>query len=247
MGARLPAPLPAGAGGPGSRERGCEGTKPDECLRVRGALAGSSGAASVSARARAGSERPEGPEGRAAAKHDPRVLAAADTPGEPGPGTETEFATRPATRHDLPAVLATEGNSFSTPWSRRAFEALLGRETVSFLVLEEKGEVAGHGVLWWVGPEAEVANLAVAPAFRGRGGGALLLDALLAAASVRGVGKVFLEVRESNDAARSLYARRGFVPVGRRPQYYRMPPEDAVIMALDLTSDQVSDSDPTPG
>jgi len=174
----------------------------------------------------------------------------ADSQAAPGTAAGRGLAIRPATRHDLPAILATEGDSFSTPWSRRAFEALLGRETVSFQVLEADGEVAGHGVLWWVGPEAEVANLAVAPAFRGRRGGALLLDALLAAASVRGVETVFLEVRESNMPARSLYRGRGFVCVGRRPQYYQKPQEDAVVMAMDMASDpspgsvQGSDLDP---
>jgi [ribosomal protein S18]-alanine N-acetyltransferase len=164
----------------------------------------------------------------------------------PGPGTmaRSDFVTRPATHDDLPAILTTENDSFSTPWSRRAFEALLGRSTVSFQVLEARGEVAGHGVLWWVGPEAEVANLAVAPAFRSRGGGARLLDALLAAAAVRGVETVFLEVRESNGGARALYERRGFIAVGRRPQYYRKPPEDAVIMALDLAGDHEPASRP---
>jgi [ribosomal protein S18]-alanine N-acetyltransferase len=176
-------------------------------------------------------------------KADPQ--APAGTVAVPG------LSIRPATRHDLPAILATEDDSFSTPWSRRAFEALLGRETVSFQVLEAEGEVVGHGVLWWVGPEAEVANLAVAPAFRGRRGGVLLLDALLAAALVRGVDTVFLEVRESNMPARSLYRGRGFVSVGRRPRYYQKPQEDAVVMALDLDSDShigsAPDADLDPG
>jgi len=175
----------------------------------------------------------------------------ADPQAAPGTAAGRGLAIRPATRDDLPAILATEGDSFSTPWSRRAFEALLGRETVSFQVLEAEGEVVGHAVLWWVGPEAEVANLAVAPAFRGRKGGALLLDALLAAASVRGVEKVFLEVRESNRPARSLYRDRGFVSVGRRPTYYQKPQEDAVVMALDLRPGRdfgsVTDPDPHPG
>ncbi|CAN5672932.1 N/A [soil metagenome] len=168
----------------------------------------------------------------------------ADAGAAPGAGAGPVLATRAATRDDLPAVLRTETDSFSTPWSLRTFEALLGRDTVSFQVLEAEGEVAGHGVLWWVGPEAEVANLAVAPEFRGRQGGALLLDALLAAASVRGVETVFLEVRESNRPARSLYATRGFVPVGRRPQYYQNPPEDAVVMNLDLSSETSLTSHP---
>jgi [ribosomal protein S18]-alanine N-acetyltransferase len=172
---------------------------------------------------------------------------------------------RPARRSDLDAVLAIEEASFSTPWGRGTFEALLGRPTVLFRVLVglEEGDgsaeagvegrvaqnpegardpegastpaaVVGHGILWWVGPEAEVANVAVHPALRGSGAGGILLDTLLAEAGIQGVERVFLEVRESNAPARALYARRGFAEVGRRKRYYRKPTEDALILALDL-------------
>lgn len=160
---------------------------------------------------------------------DPVDPAAPSSPTAPG-------QVRPATRDDLVPVLETERACFSTPWSRTTFEALLGRDTVCFRVLEVDREVVGHGVLWWVGPEAEVANVAVAPTHRGRGGGARLLDALLAEAAFRGVERVFLEVRESNAAALSIYHGRGFVPVGRRPRYYQKPTEDAVVMELDLVA-----------
>jgi [ribosomal protein S18]-alanine N-acetyltransferase len=155
-----------------------------------------------------------------------------ETPAPPAGPAEV----RPATRDDLVRVVETERACFSTPWSRSTFEALLGRNTVCFRVLEVGGEVMGHAVLWWVGPEAEVANVAVAPLYRGRGGGARLLDALLAEAAIRGVERVFLEVRESNRDARALYDGRGFVPVGRRPRYYQKPTEDAVVMELDLVA-----------
>ncbi len=151
------------------------------------------------------------------------------------------FQLRPARKEDLPRVLSTEAASFSTPWSRATFEALLPRPSVVFRVLvapdARGGEiVAGHGVLWAVGPEAEVANLAVAPSFRGTGGGALLLDSLLGEAAIRGVDRVFLEVRRSNDAARRLYRSRGFEEVGVRRGYYTKPREDALVLALDLQS-----------
>ncbi len=160
------------------------------------------------------------------------------------------LAVRPARRGDLDAVLATEEASFSTPWGRATFEALLDRPTVLFRVLERNGpgpeegagEIVGHGILWWVGPEAEVANVAVRPDLRGAGAGGILLDALLAEAGIRGVARVFLEVRESNAAARALYARRGFAEVGRRRRYYRKPTEDALVLALDLEA-----PDPHPG
>ncbi len=144
---------------------------------------------------------------------------------------------RAARRSDLEAVVRNEAACFTTPWSRATFEALLDRPTVAFRVLEIEGRTVGHGVLWWVGPEAEVANVAVHPELRGQGHGGRILDGLLAEAGIRGVDRVFLEVRESNASARKLYARRGFVSVGRRPGYYRKPTEDALVMVLGLEAE----------
>jgi ribosomal-protein-alanine N-acetyltransferase len=78
--------------------------------------------------------------------------------------------------------------------------------------------------------EGELANLAVAPELRSRGIGRLLLDAILQNATTRGVRQLYLEVRESNVAARGLYLGRGFEQVGRRKRYYRSPTEDALIL-----------------
>jgi ribosomal-protein-alanine N-acetyltransferase len=60
--------------------------------------------------------------------------------------------------------------------------------------------------------------------------GRQLLDDALQAARARRVASVYLEVRESNHAARTLYASRGFAPVGVRRGYYQHPPEDALVM-----------------
>jgi len=74
--------------------------------------------------------------------------------------------------------------------------------------------------------EAEILNLAVAPECRRRGVATRLMQDCLA----RLPGTFFLEVRASNQAARSLYLRLGFAPVGLRPRYYDNPVEDAVVM-----------------
>jgi ribosomal-protein-alanine N-acetyltransferase len=67
---------------------------------------------------------------------------------------------------------------------------------------------------------------------RGRGLGGKLLDAALDEVASRGADQVFLEVRESNHTARSLYASRGFTEVSRRRGYYRSPVEDALVLRL---------------
>lgn len=138
---------------------------------------------------------------------------------------------RRARASDLPGILAIERVSFTDPWSRSSFTAILEQPRVYFAAaLDAAGSVLGYTVAWFVLDEAELANLAVAPEARGKGIGALLLRGALAAAEERGVAAMYLEVRASNVPARALYSAHGFVEVGRRAAYYRRPVEDALIL-----------------
>ncbi len=95
---------------------------------------------------------------------------------------------------------------------------------------ESDGVVAGYIIARHAVDEAEILNLGVGAARRRRGTGRALVEAMLAALRERGIRAVFLEVRESNAVALHLYAVLGFIPVGRRRRYYRLPIEDAVIL-----------------
>jgi ribosomal-protein-alanine N-acetyltransferase len=152
------------------------------------------------------------------------------------PPDRAGLAVRVAAPEDLPAILAIERASFSDPWSRGSFVSLLERPRVFFAVAVDgpKRDVVGHVVTWFVLDEAELANLAVLPAARGRGIGSALLGAALAAAEARGATTMYLEVRASNRAALALYGSRGFREVGRRPDYYRRPVEDALILRREI-------------
>ena len=138
---------------------------------------------------------------------------------------------RRARASDLPGILAIERVSFTDPWSRSSFTAILEQPRVYFAVaLDPAGSVLGYTVAWFVLDEAELANLAVAPEARGQGIGALLLRGAIRSAEERGTASMYLEVRESNVSARALYASHGFAEVGRRPAYYRKPVEDALVL-----------------
>jgi ribosomal-protein-alanine N-acetyltransferase len=158
---------------------------------------------------------------------------------------------RPATAADLDAVVMIERVSFSDPpWSRRSFASLLDDARVRFtvacapaaggdavvgdavgdVVVGGVADVVGYVVIWLVADEAELANLAVAPGRRRQGIGRYLLDSAMGEALVGGATSLYLEVRESNVAARALYGGRGFLAVGRRPAYYRNPTEDALLL-----------------
>lgn len=141
---------------------------------------------------------------------------------------------RPATVHDIAAVASLEQLCYADPWPVTAFQALPENPQVYFAMAERGGELLGYVVAWYVLDEGELANLAVAPAARRQGLGQFLLDAMLADATRRSTGEVYLEVRESNVAARHLYSANRFVEVGRRKGYYRSPVEDALILRRTL-------------
>lgn len=98
------------------------------------------------------------------------------------------------------------------------------------LVVEQSGNVVGFIVGRQVEDEWEIENIAVSGAARRCGLGSRLVGELLDLVRSRGGKSVFLEVRESNRAARSLYEKWAFLEVGRRKIYYQNPAEDALIL-----------------
>jgi ribosomal-protein-alanine N-acetyltransferase len=143
---------------------------------------------------------------------------------------------RRAIAADLPQVVALERACYSDPWPASAFVSLPDNDRVFFAVAVDgaAGHITGYVVAWFVMDEGELANLAVVPGDRRRGIGRALLDSVLADAARRRIKRLFLEVRESNAAARQLYARAAFQQVGRRKQYYRSPHEDALILRREI-------------
>ena len=95
-------------------------------------------------------------------------------------------------------------------------------------------EIGGFLVAQQLPPEWELENIVVAPTARRIGLGMRLIQALLVKARETNSEAVFLEVRESNTAARALYEKTGFALTGRRKAYYTNPPEDAVLYRLRL-------------
>lgn len=98
------------------------------------------------------------------------------------------------------------------------------------LVVEQSGEVVGFIVGRQVGDEWEIENIAVTGSARRCGLGSRLVGEMLDVARSHGGSSVFLEVRESNRAARSLYEKWAFIEVGRRKMYYQNPAEDALVL-----------------
>ena len=141
---------------------------------------------------------------------------------------------RRAVAADVAGVHAIEAASFGDPWPVSSFASLVRERHAYFTVIDDGGVVIGYLIALLVADQGDVVNVAVAPAARRRGLGALLLDDALRAAAAAGAGSLHLDVRESNLAARALYASRGFVGGGRRRRYYSNPDEDALVLRRDL-------------
>ena len=138
------------------------------------------------------------------------------------------------TASDVPEVARIETTAFSTPWSETTFRSLLERSGVELWVAEWGGELAAYAILRRVQDEGELANIAVRSDLRGRGIGSRLLSRMLKVAEDSGVRSLYLEVRESNELAREMYARRGFQEIGVRKGYYEGPREDARVLKKSL-------------
>jgi [ribosomal protein S18]-alanine N-acetyltransferase len=141
---------------------------------------------------------------------------------------------RPMSFADIDSVLAVEQASFSTPWSRVAFETEIRENDLAlYLVTQVDNQIVGYAGMWIILDEAHITNVAVLPDHRGQGLGYSLMTAMMTLAKRQGATCMTLEVRVSNLGAQRLYRRMGFVPRGVRRQYYSDTQEDALIMWRD--------------
>lgn len=141
----------------------------------------------------------------------------------------------PMRLRDLGDIMKIEKLSFTTPWSKQAFlSELLDNERAYYLVAKVNNRAVGYIGIWLIAGEGHVTNVAVHPDYRGRGIGNQLLTAIERLAEERGVRRLTLEVRVSNEGAQSLYRKLGYLPAGIRRRYYRDNDEDALIMWKDL-------------
>ena len=160
---------------------------------------------------------------------------------------------RAATAADISAILALERTSATAAHysegqysqaiqqglkSSPAGRPVSGRETEGenrlALVVEEDSQVKGFLIGRVLGDEWEIENVVVAEKARKRGFGRALVDEFVKTAREQGGQTLYLEVRESNAAARRLYEKCQFAETGRRRNYYHSPQEDAVLYALRL-------------
>ena len=137
----------------------------------------------------------------------------------------------------LDTLLPVEQQAYSHPWTRGNFIDAMAAGYETQLLVDAQGGLVGYFVAMIVLDEVHLLNITVAPARQRQGWARILLDALALWARQRKAQWIWLEVRESNVRARSIYAAHGYQEVGLRKNYYPMhdgPREHAVLMSLKL-------------
>lgn len=156
---------------------------------------------------------------------------------------------RRASTDDLEAIMEIERATFPTDaWASSTMHAELASTHSYYLVAE--GPEQPHRMVGYAGlrapagsGDAEIQTIAVVEEARGKGLGRALLLALLAEAGRRRAEQVFLEVRDDNPIAQSLYASVGFESIAVRPHYYQPDDVDAIIMRRSTPAPQITTAD----
>ncbi len=169
------------------------------------------------------------------------------------------YRVEPMKLEDIEEVMAIERQSFPLPWSATTYQhELCNNQNSHYVVVRQArpflspgpfwarlvfwggrrhspphAPILGYGGFWIVVDEAHISTIAVAPAWRRRGVGELLLLAMIEQGLNLGAHIVTLEVRVSNMIAQNLYRKYGFVVTGHRKHYYRDNGEDAYIMTIE--------------
>ena len=146
------------------------------------------------------------------------------------------YLIRRASPADVSALVVIERACFSDPWTATGIRETIQLETSRAFVAESDGETLGYVMARISGEEGEILNLAVLPKARRKGIARCLLHEALGSIAAAGVTEAYLEVRQSNGEAIALYQSQGFRPVGLRPDYYRDPREDALVLRAPLRS-----------
>lgn len=141
------------------------------------------------------------------------------------------LAYAPMREEDLDWVSAREAELHAHPWSRGNFADSLASGYDAW-ILSRDGAPAGYAIVMNVLDEAHLLDIGIVADLQGRGLATRFLDWLAAGTKARGACDFYLEVRPSNTVALRLYARSGFVEIGRRRGYYPAVGgrEDAIVM-----------------
>lgn len=139
---------------------------------------------------------------------------------------------------ELSSLTALEGECFGDEaWSPESIKSLIDNPSVLTLVSEADGRIVGMACAMIVCDEAEILKVAVTSPLRRNRIARSIITEMIRPCRELGVARLLLEVREGNNAARSLYDSLGFTQYGTRRGYYTSPREDAILMEKHILSE----------
>ncbi len=145
-----------------------------------------------------------------------------------------EVTVRRLQAEDAAAVAEMEQQNFSDPWSEKSILETISQKQTICIAAEKAGHLIGYMLTYFAADEGEIARIAVQKEARRQGTAGRLLLFLEDVCREKKITKLLLDVRESNEAARSFYKYSGFAEDGIRKGFYSNPSEDAVLMSRKL-------------
>ena len=135
----------------------------------------------------------------------------------------------------LSDVAELERLSFAHPWTEEGLMTLVREGGVGFCAVDdESGKVVSYAGMVMAMDMGDITDVATHPDFRRRGLSRQVMIRLLEYARENSITSVALDVRVSNSGAIALYKSLDFEIAGKRPRFYRTPPEDAYVMVKQL-------------
>lgn len=160
---------------------------------------------------------------------------------------EHDISFRSATEADIDDIVAIENDCFTDAWSAESFRSSLANPFCEVIVGvchgdgysdtdDELSNIVAYAVMMHIYEQGEIAKVAVAKSYRRQGIALRLVGWLLKIAEHEDVENVFLDVRQSNEAARALYEKAGFTPYATAEAFYKSPVETAIKMKYDVST-----------
>ncbi len=135
---------------------------------------------------------------------------------------------------ELSGVWRLEKEIFSDAWSEQGLRETWRQPGAVIFGAWDGDTLAGYAIVYYVLDEAEIMRIAVEDARRRQGAAGQMLLRIKGFCAEKGIGKIFLEVRESNAPAIAFYRKHGFQADGIRKNFYTNPAENAILMSSEV-------------
>ena len=128
-------------------------------------------------------------------------------------------------------------NSSEQAWRKEEFQSLFKIAGTISYVMSIKDQPIGFILVRKIQGEAEILTFCILPIWCNKGYASTLLEWVIKKLQQKSFNRLFLEVRENNNAALKLYKKYSFKVVGRRKGYYNSHQGDkidALVMHYEL-------------